>query len=573
MEVIGLGGPRAARPARVRRMDVKRVSLVFAVALGLAAATFAGLWSSHGASAQLQEQLKCYRVRDVVSSDIGTRLIYISDQFEEKNLVIKKPIDFCSLAEKSGAGGNTAGINEPSDLVCYSFSNAPRQARFQPQEILTFDQFSESDGQVLVVTKPYSLCEPAQKGTGGSSAGFDHGLFDAFEFKCYRVRRAEHGRFEKISVRVFDQFDQGGKDVRLGAPIVFCTQVVEKKNKAKNDRIEHAVFLDPPTEYHASTIGSGRDRSDPPMSCASSYGHSVFFSYTPGSTDTHTFETSFSTYDTVMAIYEAGDPLNEIACDDDGGPTSGSSLIETELQSGTKYVIVVGAYGGSPGGKLKLNVDLPILCGAVNAQGCTTGSTAAEAGAAGTGEAAAPFTRNFLCYSLSQRTPANPVVSTGDQLSNSVLELGRGNMFCTPVVKKTFAETDDIEDAGTLTPFDEVHVSTINATSDPNDPDCGGHTYGHSVWYTYEFPGNDKSFDIDTLDSTYDTILGVYTGTPGNLQEVGCNDDDIGLTSHLSIETKAGAQTYYILVGALGDHDGGKLKLHLETQAGCAACP
>jgi hypothetical protein len=412
-------------------MDVKRITLVLAVALGLALATFAGLWSSHGASAQVQEQLKCYRVRDVVSFNIGTRLIYISDQFEEKNLVIKKPIDFCTLAEKSGVGGGTAGINEPSDLVCYAFSNAPRQARFQPQQVITFDQFSEPDGQLLVLTKPYSLCEPAQKGISGSSAGFDNVEFDAFEFKCYRVRRVEHGRFDKISVRVFDQFDQGGKDVQLGAPVVFCTQVIEKKNKAKNDHIEHAVFLDPPTEYHASTIGSGRDRSDPPMSCASSYGHSVFFTYTPGSTDTHTFDTSFSTYDTVMAIYEAGDPLNEIACDDDGGLTSGSSLIETELQSGTKYIIVVGAYGGSPGGKLKLNLDAPFECGL---QGCGGESAAAEA-SDGTGEAAAPIIRNFVCYSLSQRAPTNPIVGTEDQLSTSILELGRGNMFCTPADK------------------------------------------------------------------------------------------------------------------------------------------
>lgn len=553
---------------------MKRLSIVLAVAVGLALATFVGLWSSHGASAQVQDQLKCYRVRDVVSFDIGTRLIYISDQFEEKNLIIKKPIDFCTLAEKSGVGGGTAGINEPSDLVCYSFSNAPRQARFQPQRLLTFDQFSEPDGQLLVLTKPYSLCEPAQKGTGGSSAGFDEEQLDAFEFKCYRVRRVEHGRFDKIDVRVFDQFDQGGKDVRLGGPAVFCTQVIEKKNKAKNDHIEHAVFLDPPTEFHASTIGAGRDRSDPLMSCASSYGHSVFFSYTPASTDTHTFDTSFSTYDTVMAIYEAGDPLNEIACDDDGGSTSGSSFIETELQSGVKYVIVVGAYGGGNGGKLKLAVDLAIECGSGQATVTCAGSTAAEA--AGTGEAAAPIIRNFVCYSLSQRAPTNPIVGTEDQLSTSTLELGRGNMFCTPALKKSFAETDDIEDVGTLTPFEEVHVSTANATTDASDPGCSDvDFYGHSVWYTYTPQGNVKTFDVDTAGSTYDTVLGVYTGSPGNLQEVDCDDDTCcELTSHLLIDNKENPQQkYYILVGSYENADGGKLKLHLETLGGCAACP
>jgi hypothetical protein len=417
-------------------MDVKRLTLVLAVALGLAVATFVGLWSSNSASAGgFEDGLKCYRVQNVETVELRRGpLIYISDQFEEKNLLVKKPISYCTRADKSVQSSGTAGdFASFRELVCYAFKDAPGQPRFRPQEILTQDQFDEN---FYVVTKPLSLCEPADKEfANGTSAG---GPFENFAFKCYRVRRIESGdRFEKISVTLFDQFGRGGKDVRLGRPAVFCTQVEEKKSKAKNDHIENAAILERDELVHVSTISASRDRSDPEISCVgpsgTNYGHSVWYTYTPTYDQAIQIVTANSTYDTVLAIFR-GDPANgdEVACDDDGGPDH-TSEINTKLDNGQKYFILVAVFGGTAAGKLKLNLEVTADC----SSGCAGGATAATAvdeNAEGDASGLSPDW-NLMCYTLSQRAPEDVRLRTTDQLTISEFDLGRGTMYCTPAGK------------------------------------------------------------------------------------------------------------------------------------------
>jgi hypothetical protein len=421
-----------------RRMDVKKVTLLFAVALGLAVATFVGLWSSNSASAgDFNDGLKCYRPTHIVTEQVYRGpLIYISDQFQERNVIVKKPVAFCTLADKGRApDAGDAGYPRPTDLVCYETKDAPGQARFQTQRLITEDQF---DYNFLVLTKPYALCESASKqvNPSGAAAGFLNN--GTYEFRCYKARREENGYpFEKISVSLFDQFDGGGKDVRLGRPTVFCTQLLEKKNKAKSNHIDHAIFIDPPVEYHASTISATNDRSDPRIFCEdqTAYGHSVWFTYTPGADVKIHLNTEYSTYDTIVAIFR-GDPANgdQIACDDDGGGDL-TSQIETKLEYGSKYYILVGAYGGSAGGKLKLNIETDDACDQSNL--CGAGSTAATnvVDLGDVGETAGEPPLNLVCYSVSQPAPDGVEVRTEDQLTLTRFDVGRGIMYCTPADK------------------------------------------------------------------------------------------------------------------------------------------
>ena len=73
----------------------------------------------------------------------------------------------------------------------------------------------------------------------------------------------------------------------------------------------------------------------------------------------------------------------------------------------------------------------------------------------------------------------------------------------------------------------------------------------NTVWfrYTAAFTG---SITLTTQGSTYDTMLAVYTGSPGSLTMIGC-DDDGGTTvrSWLGLNVTNGT-TYYILVGKFG---------------------
>jgi len=109
------------------------------------------------------------------------------------------------------------------------------------------------------------------------------------------------------------------------------------------------------------------------------------------------------------------------------------------------------------------------------------------------------------------------------------------------------------------------------ATANPDDPviicnDGAGN--GKTVWFKYTADST-RNVIFSTRESTpsrpdtaYDTMLGVFKGSCGNLEAVACNDDiDPGVIreSELSVQLQAGT-TYYILIGEWhnGGPDGGK---------------
>jgi hypothetical protein len=76
------------------------------------------------------------------------------------------------------------------------------------------------------------------------------------------------------------------------------------------------------------------------------------------------------------------------------------------------------------------------------------------------------------------------------------------------------------------TPYSNVQ-ETIAATTALSDPilTCGSLDQGHySVWYSFMAP-SDGALSIDTLGSSYNTQLAIWTGLEGSLLSVDCNDD------------------------------------------------
>jgi subtilisin family serine protease len=66
---------------------------------------------------------------------------------------------------------------------------------------------------------------------------------------------------------------------------------------------------------------------------------------------------------------------------------------------------------------------------------------------------------------------------------------------------------------------------TISATKQVGEPNHAGSVGGKSVWWTFEAPA-DGLLVLDTTDSTFDTLLALYTGTDvSNLAQVAANDD------------------------------------------------
>lgn len=94
-------------------------------------------------------------------------------------------------------------------------------------------------------------------------------------------------------------------------------------------------------------------------------------------------------------------------------------------------------------------------------------------------------------------------------------------------------------------------INHLSSTTDPN----GGGT--RSIWYQWQAPSS-GSVTLDTSGSTFDTVLGVYTGTAVNFLNVIAQDDDVVngtiRTSTVTFDAVAGT-TYRIAVD--GYNNGG----------------
>jgi hypothetical protein len=106
----------------------------------------------------------------------------------------------------------------------------------------------------------------------------------------------------------------------------------------------------------------------------------------------------------------------------------------------------------------------------------------------------------------------------------------------------------------------------------------GGHPNGlyNTIWYKFvpEFSAN---LSLDTSGSSYDTVLSVWSGNPGGLVNVACNDDinpGVQIQSQLSGVALTAGTTYYVMVGSFGPPDpnpvalGGKSQLNFSYNNG-----
>jgi hypothetical protein len=102
-----------------------------------------------------------------------------------------------------------------------------------------------------------------------------------------------------------------------------------------------------------------------------------------------------------------------------------------------------------------------------------------------------------------------------------------------------------------------VRSSNLNATKDPGEPTVAGNPGGKSVWWQWQATRSGP-VTIETLGSSFDTLLGVYTGTTlSNLVLVASNDDVSSTvsTSQVTFPAQAG-MTYQIVVDGVDGASG-----------------
>jgi hypothetical protein len=99
-------------------------------------------------------------------------------------------------------------------------------------------------------------------------------------------------------------------------------------------------------------------------------------------------------------------------------------------------------------------------------------------------------------------------------------------------------------------------ATNVLATKEPGEPKHAGGQGGHSVWWNWTSPSNGV-VTISTTNSTFDTLLGVYTGTSiSNLTKI-ADDDDINsnqgnFASQVKISVAAGTTLQIAVDGKSG---------------------
>lgn len=104
----------------------------------------------------------------------------------------------------------------------------------------------------------------------------------------------------------------------------------------------------------------------------------------------------------------------------------------------------------------------------------------------------------------------------------------------------------------------------------PGQGNSGSHPNGvyNTIWYKFT-PVFSANLEVDTINSNYDTVLSIWTGSPGSFVNVACNDDivaGINIQSQLSNVPLTAGTTYYIMVSSFGPPDSNPIALGGRSQ-------
>lgn len=92
---------------------------------------------------------------------------------------------------------------------------------------------------------------------------------------------------------------------------------------------------------------------------------------------------------------------------------------------------------------------------------------------------------------------------------------------------------------------------TFGATND-GSATCGASAGSPDRWFVYT-PTQDCILQLAMCGSSYDTVISVHSGCPGDeLNQVACNDDSCGVASRVSLAVQAGVPQYIRIAGYEG---------------------
>jgi hypothetical protein len=299
-------------------------------------------------------------------------------------------------------------------------------------------------------------------------------------------------------------------------------------------------------------------------------GKSIWYRWTAPSSGTWTFNTVGSTFDTLLAVY-TGSVLSNLVlvASNDNIPETNTSSVSFNAANGTVYQIAVDGFltdagEGAPApaaasGTVALNwnlsANLAPQISSFTPPGGSTGAGVTIAGVNFTGATGVTFNgvaATFTLASDQQITttvpagaatgPIQVVKSSGTATSAASFVVGTGP------INDNFANAQVISGgAGTVT------GGNAGASKEAGEPNHAGNVGGASVWYVWTAPSS-GNWRFDTFGSSFDTLLGVYTGSSVSALSLVVSNDDAGgglLTSQVFFNAVNGT-TYHIAVDGYG---------------------
>ena len=357
-----------------------------------------------------------------------------------------------------------------------------------------------------------------------------------------------------------------------------------------NDDFADAVEL---TGRSGSAMGWNRDASTETGEPVDTENRSLWWKWKPpAGVKKAVFHTYGSDFDTVLGVYEgpAVDALSGVYNDQaDVGwsENADASWVEIDVAPGVEYYyICVGSSDPTEFGTVKLGWE---ACGSGEFSLVTWGETLL--GPVGTCPASvvvpdgitlieqSAFDHDFFASVANLKSVFIP---------ESVAKIAEYAFYeCSQLASVTFEDDALLIDMDPLyafryTPFlaevnkndawaDAIEltgakgsVSAWNAFATPevDEPQVDA---VHTLWWKWKPPAGVKKAVFHTYGSSFDTLLGVYTGTAVDaLTEVALNDDRGGGSSFVSFDVSS-SETYYICVSGYRDDKGGDVKLTWEA--------
>ncbi|MHB9007987.1 MAG: S8 family serine peptidase [Limisphaerales bacterium] len=344
-------------------------------------------------------------------------------------------------------------------------------------------------------------------------------------------------------------------------------------NAPANDAFAGARLL---TGNSGSVSGRNTDASkeaNEPAHAGNPGGRSIWYTWTAPANGLWAFDTVGSAFDTVLAVYTGnGVAALTLVTGNDDSSSGTSSRVSFNAVSGTAYRIAVDGRNGDSGNATlnwAFTPNPPSITSFAPSSG-DIGSTVVLTGLNFTGATGVRLNgvlvSAFTVNSATQLTLTVPLgVNTGPfsvTTPNGTAVSPQAFIVTSGPANDQFAGAQLLSGSGAI-----VAGQNVTATRETGEPEHAGDLGGRSVWYRWTAPG-DGTWAFDTAGTSFDTILGVYTGNTVNALTLVGSDDDAreDLTSRVEFDATAGT-TYQIAVDGYGGANGNLALKLLPTES------